>query len=81
MVTRFIDRLEASRLVKREVNRRGLRSSVITPTAKGKQVARELAVVFDSVRMELFAGVKESDVRLLNGILPRMPSRSVLEET
>src|ERR1700680_1354236 len=42
-ITRFIDRLEASRLVTRDIDRRDRRSSALKPTAKGKRVARELA--------------------------------------
>lgn len=72
MVTRFVDRLEASRLVKREINGRDRRYSVITATGKGKQLARELACVFDTIREELFAGTVESDVQLLSGILPQL---------
>jgi DNA-binding MarR family transcriptional regulator len=62
MITRFIDRLEASRLILRHINPRDRRFSLIQPTAKGKQVARDLAHVFDHIRKELFAGMLERDV-------------------
>ena len=71
-ITRFIDRLEASRLVTREIDRRDRRYSVIKPTGKGKHVARNLASVFDSIRKELFLGILESDVRRLGQMLPQL---------
>src|ERR1700756_2352456 len=37
-ITRFIDRLDTSRLVTRDVLRRDRRSSIIKPTGKGKQL-------------------------------------------
>src|ERR1700732_631808 len=37
-ITRFIDRLEASRLVTRDISLRDGRISVIRPTRKGKQI-------------------------------------------
>lgn len=77
MVTRFVDHLEASRLVTREVNRRDRRYSVIAPTREGKRMARKVACVFDSIRKELFAGIVESEVCLLNGLLPRLRKNAV----
>lgn len=71
-ITRFIDRLEGSRLVTREIDRRDRRFSVIKPTGKGKQVARDLAYVFDRVRKELFLGIQERDVRRLSQMLPQL---------
>jgi len=71
-ITRFIDRLEASRLVTREIDQRDRRFSVIKPTGKGKHVAADLASVFDSIRKELFLGMLESDVRRLGQMLPQL---------
>jgi DNA-binding MarR family transcriptional regulator len=71
-ITRFVDRLESSRLVTREIGRRDRRLLILKPTAKGKQVARELASVFDSIREELFAGISESDVLRLGKVLPQL---------
>src|SRR5450631_1917346 len=71
-ITRFVDRLESSRLVRREIGRRDRRFLILKPTAKGKQVARELASVFDSIREELFAGISESDVLRLGKVLPQL---------
>jgi DNA-binding MarR family transcriptional regulator len=51
--TRFIDRLEASRFLPRDIDRRDRRFSILKPTAKGKRLARELTSVFDSIRKEL----------------------------
>jgi DNA-binding MarR family transcriptional regulator len=52
-ITRFIDRLEASRLVTRDIHLRDRRFSVIKPTGKGKQIARALTSVVDNIRKEL----------------------------
>jgi DNA-binding MarR family transcriptional regulator len=71
-ITRFIDRLDTSRLVTRDVLRRDRRFSIIKPTGKGRQLARELVVVFNRIRKELFTGIVESDVRCLERMLPQL---------
>jgi DNA-binding MarR family transcriptional regulator len=77
MITRFIDRLELSRLIAREINQRDRRFSVIKATAKGKQIARELTTVFHNIRKELFVGVLESEVQGLSKMLARMHKNAV----
>src|SRR6202795_4296028 len=72
IITRFIDRLEASRLVTRDIQRRDRRFSVIRPTGKGKQIARALAGVFEKIRKELFTGILESDEFRLGRVLPQL---------
>jgi len=71
-ITRFVDRLESSLLLTRDIDRRDRRFSILKATAKGKQVARVLASVFDNIRKELFAGILESDVRRLGRMLPQL---------
>jgi DNA-binding MarR family transcriptional regulator len=71
-ITRFVDRLESSRLVTREIGRYDRRFSILKPTAKGKQVARDLASIFDGIREELFAGILEGDVIRLGELLPQL---------
>jgi len=71
-ITRFIDRLDTSRLVTRDVLRRDRRFSIIKPTGKGRQLARELVVVFKRIRKELFTGIVASDVRCLERMLPQL---------
>lgn len=71
-ITRFVDRLESSRLLRRDIDRRDRRFSILKPTAKGKRVARDLASVFDNIRKELFVGMLESDVRRLGKVLPQL---------
>ena len=71
-ITRFVDRLETSGLVRRDIHRRDRRFSVIKATGKGRQVARVLARVFDNIRKELFAGILETDVRRLSQMLPQL---------
>jgi DNA-binding MarR family transcriptional regulator len=77
MITRFIDRLELSRLIIRGTNPRDRRFSVIKPTAKGKQVAQNLAYVFDEIRKELFVGLLESDVRRLSRMMAQLHKNAV----
>ena len=76
-ITRFIDRLEAGRLVTREVLRRDRRFSIVKPTWKGRQVARDLTVVFDTIRHELFAGIVERDVLCVAQMLPELCSNAI----
>jgi DNA-binding MarR family transcriptional regulator len=76
-ITRFVDRLELSRLVTRDIGRRDRRFSILKPTAKGKHLARDLASVFDSIRKELFTGILESDVLRLGEILSKLHKNAV----
>jgi DNA-binding MarR family transcriptional regulator len=71
-ITRFIDRLESGHLITREVYLRDRRCSVLKPTGKGKQVARALTSVFESIRKELFIGILERDVHRLGQILAQL---------
>ncbi len=76
-ITRFVDRLESSRLLTRDVDPCDRRFSILKPTAKGKQVARALASAFDSIRKELFVGILESDVLRLSKMLPELHKNAV----
>jgi DNA-binding MarR family transcriptional regulator len=76
-MTRYIDRLESRRLLIREIDQCDRRFSILKPTAKGKQVARELASIFDNIRRELFTGILESDVRRLSQTLPRLHKNAI----
>jgi DNA-binding MarR family transcriptional regulator len=76
-ITRFVDRLESSRLLTRDIDPRDRRFSILKPTAKGKQVAQGLGSLFDSIREELFAGILESDVLRLGKMLPQMHKNAV----
>jgi DNA-binding MarR family transcriptional regulator len=76
-ITRFVDRLESSRLLTRDIDQRDRRFSILKPTTKGKQVARALASVFDSIRKELFLGILESDVLRLGKMLPQLHKNAV----
>ena len=77
MITRFIHRLEVSRLIVRQTNPGDRRFSVIKPTAKGKQLARGLADVFNQIRKELFAGMLESDVQGLSRMMALLHKNAV----
>ena len=76
-ITRFVDRLESSGLLTRDIDPSDRRFSILKPTAKGKQVARALASVFDSIRKELFVGILESDVLRLGKMLPQLHKNAV----
>jgi len=71
-MTRFVGRLVAKGLVRREILPRDRRAVVITTTGKGRQIAKELALVFDDARRALFKGIPESDVRRVGEMLPRL---------
>jgi DNA-binding MarR family transcriptional regulator len=71
-ITRFVDRLEAKGLIRREVLHRDRRFAVIKPTGNGRQLAKELTLVFDNARRALFEGIPESDVRGLGEMVPRL---------
>ena len=75
-ITRFIDRLEAQKLVTQKINPRDRRYFLIRPTAKGKKTAQELERLFESVRNELFAGMTERELCQLNGILAVMQANA-----
>jgi DNA-binding MarR family transcriptional regulator len=76
-ITRFIDRLESSRLLTRDIDQRDRRVSILKPTAKGKRIARNLASIFDNIRKELFLGMLESDVRRLGKTLPQLHKNAI----
>jgi len=71
-ITRFIDRLEASKLVKRQVNRRDRRYSVIKATPKGKRLAERIASTFERIRRELFVSVLDCDIQRLSKVLRQL---------
>jgi DNA-binding MarR family transcriptional regulator len=72
MITRFINRLEQSALLARDINQRDRRFADLKPTAKGKRIARDLAAVFYEVRKELFVGISESEIQRLSNMLARL---------
>jgi len=71
-ITRFVDRLESAELVKRSVNPRDRRYSVIKATPKGKRLAERIASTFEEVRNELFVSVLDCDIERLSKVLPQM---------
>lgn len=76
-ITRFVDHLEASKLVKRQVNPRDRRYSVIKATPNGKRLAERIASTFDQIRKELFVGVLDGDIRRLGRSLPQLHHNAV----
>jgi DNA-binding MarR family transcriptional regulator len=71
-MTYIIRRLEARRLVRREILQRDRRCNVINATGNGREIAKELTLVFDNARRALFEGIAESDVQRLGEMLPRL---------
>jgi DNA-binding MarR family transcriptional regulator len=71
-ITRFVDRLEAAELVKRSVNPRDQRHSVIKATPKGKRLAERVASTFEKIRKELFVSVLDGDIERLSKVLPQL---------
>jgi DNA-binding MarR family transcriptional regulator len=76
-ITRLVDRLEAAELVKRLVNPRDRRYSVIKATPKGRRLAERIASTFEKIRKELFVSVLESDIQRLSKVLPQMHRNAV----
>ena len=76
-ITRFIDRLEASELVKRQVNTRDRRYSVIKPTPKGTRLAERIASTFDQIRKDLFVRLLDHDIQRLSRALPQLLRNAV----
>jgi DNA-binding MarR family transcriptional regulator len=68
-VTRVIDRLQRSGLVKREIYRRDKRYTIIKPTKRAKHLAGSFVRVFDSIRAELFLGIPDSDLFVMASML------------
>jgi DNA-binding MarR family transcriptional regulator len=71
-ITRFVDQLEAAELVKRLVNPRDRRSSVIKATPKGKRLAERIASSFEKIRKELFVSVLDCDIERLSKVLSQL---------
>jgi DNA-binding MarR family transcriptional regulator len=61
-ITRFLDRLEASCLVKREPDPADRRRCVIKATSKGKRISQDIATNFGDIRQELFTEVLDADI-------------------
>jgi DNA-binding MarR family transcriptional regulator len=71
-ITRFIDRLEAAQLVKRQVNPGDRRYTVIKATPKGKRLVKRIGSTFDQIRRELFVGILDRDIQRLGRTLPKL---------
>ena len=76
-VTRFIQRLEAKRLVINDIDRRDRRLSIIRPTAKGRTLAENLASVLGNSRKDLFASIPESDAHRVGHVLRQLYQNAV----
>jgi DNA-binding MarR family transcriptional regulator len=76
-ITRFVDRLQGADLVKRLVNPRDRRYSVIKATSRGKRLAKRIALIFDQIRKELFVGVLDHDIQRLSRALPQLCRNAV----
>jgi len=58
--------------VKRLVNPRDRRYSVIKATPEGRRLAERIASTFEQVRKDLFVGILDDDIQRLGRTLPRM---------
>jgi DNA-binding MarR family transcriptional regulator len=81
VITRIIDRLEASLLLTHDNNQCDRRFSMIKPTGKGKRFAQDLTCVFDGIRKRLFLGIHEGDLRGLCQMLRRLHKNAVRIES
>jgi DNA-binding MarR family transcriptional regulator len=76
-VTRFIQRLQAKRLVIIDIDRRDRRLSIIRPTAKGRTLAEDLASVLGNSRKDLFASIPEIDAHRVGQVLRQLYQNAV----
>lgn len=76
-ITRFIDRLEAAELIKRLVNARDRRFSVIKATPRGKRLAERIATALEEIRQKLFVDVIDGDIRRLGRALPQLQKNAL----
>jgi MarR family transcriptional regulator, organic hydroperoxide resistance regulator len=61
-LTAVLDRLERRGLIRRRVNPKDRRSSLLIPTSAGLDAAREVAGVFDAIEARALGTVSEEDL-------------------
>lgn len=71
-VTRFIQRLVARGLVKREVKLQDRRVAQLTPTGRGRAMAPQLKLVFTEIRERFFKGILAKDIERVGKLLTIM---------
>jgi DNA-binding MarR family transcriptional regulator len=76
-ITRFIDRLQASKLVKRQVNASDRRYSIITPTPNGRRLAERLASTFEQIQRELLVDISDCHIQELGRTLSQLHQNAV----
>jgi DNA-binding MarR family transcriptional regulator len=83
-VTRFIQRLVARGLLKREVKLQDRRVTQLTPTGRGRAMAPQLKLVSDEIRQRFFKGILNKDIeqvgKLLNIMLANLDNSAVRSE-
>jgi DNA-binding MarR family transcriptional regulator len=61
-ITRFVHRLEASRLLTRTCNRKDHRLLIIKATRRGSRLAPRLRLIFEQLREQFFAAILTQDI-------------------
>lgn len=83
-VTRFIQRLVARGLLKREVKLQDRRVTQLTPTGRGRAMAPQLKLVSDEIREQFFKGIPGKDIeqvgKLLSIMLANLDTSAVRSE-
>jgi DNA-binding MarR family transcriptional regulator len=71
-VTRFIQRLVARGLLKREVKQQDRRVTLLRPTGCGRAIAPELKLIFAEIRERFFKGILAKDIERVARLLTIM---------
>jgi DNA-binding MarR family transcriptional regulator len=72
MVTRFIQRLVARGLLKREAKPQDRRVAQLRPTSRGRAMAPQLKLAFTEIRERLFKGILAKDIERVGKLLTIM---------
>lgn len=71
-ITRFVHRLEASRLVTRTSNPKDHRLMIIKATRRGSRMAPRLRMIFEVLREQFFAAILTQDIDQLGLVLSQL---------
>lgn len=71
-ITRFVHRLEASRLLTRSCNPKDHRLLIIKATRKGSRLAPRLRMIFEQLREQFFAAILTEDIDQLGLLLSQL---------
>lgn len=71
-ITRFVNRLEASRFLTRNCNPKDHRLQIIKPTRRGSRMAPRLRMIFEELREQFFSAILTQDIDQLGSVLSQL---------